>query len=122
MKKQESLAKSFGHAFAGIWTCIKRERNMKLHLIAVVLVVAAGWWLRISTTEWLICLILFGMVLGAELINTAIEAVVDLSEKENNTAKLAKDAAAGAVLVCAVIAAISGFIIFLPKVITLFFG
>lgn len=74
------------------------------------------FFFSISPAEWLVCLVLFSLVMGAELINTAIEAAVDLAcPRENPKAKLAKDAAAGAVLICAIFAAMAGTIIFLPK-------
>ena len=74
--------------------------------------------IRISYTpvEWCICLTLFGLVMALEMVNTAVEAVVDLVTKERRPlAKLAKDAAAGAVLIAAIMAAIAGMIIFIPK-------
>ncbi len=110
------LYKSFGYAFAGIFACVKKERNIKIHLTFTTLVVIAGGILRISALEWCICLTLFGLVLALELVNTAVEAVVDLvTEERKPLAKLAKDTAAGAVLIAAIMAAIAGLIIFLPK-------
>lgn len=94
---------------------------MKIHLFAAAAVIIFGLILHISKTEWLVCLILFALVMGAELMNTAIEAVVDLvCPQKNDLAKLAKDASAGAVLVCAIFSAIAGGIIFVPKLIALF--
>lgn len=90
---------------------------MRIHLTAAILVTAAGTLLRISVTEWMVCLILFGLIMSLELVNTALEAVVDLVTQEKKPlAKKAKDAAAGAVLVSAIMSAIIGLIIFLPKV------
>lgn len=115
-KKKDPLYKSFGYALQGIAAGIKKERNMKIHCGAAVLVTAAGVMLGISGTEWCICLVLFGLVMALELVNTAIEAAVDLATEEKRPlAKLAKDAAAGAVLVAAIMAAAVGMIIFLPK-------
>ena len=111
------LYKSFSYAIAGIIACVRQERNMKIHLTAAVLVTAAGTLLRISVTEWMVCLILFGLILSLEMVNTALETVVDLvTQEQKPLAKKAKDAAAGAVLVSAVMAAIIGLIIFLPKI------
>ena len=93
MKKQKKdpLYKSFGYAFAGIFAVVTKERNMKIHCVAMVCV-------------------------ALEMVNTAVEAVVDLVTKERKPlAKLAKDAAAGAVLIAAIMAAIAGMIIFIPK-------
>lgn len=115
--KKNPLYQSFGYAFEGIFTGIKKERNMKIHCAAAVLVVIAGLVLSLSVTEWCICLILFGLVMALELVNTAVEAVVDLVTKEKQPlAKIAKDTAAGAVLVAAIMAAVIGCIIFIPKV------
>lgn len=93
---------------------------MKIHCTAMVLVIAAGIILKLSVTEWCICLVLFGMILALELVNTAIEAVVDLvTEEYRPLAKLAKDTAAGAVLIASIMAAGAGTLIFLPKVLRL---
>ena len=86
----------------------------------MLMVIIAGVILKINTTEWSIVLILCGLVISLELINTAIENAVDLvTEEYNEKAKNAKDIAAGAVLFSAIIAAIIGFIIFLPKIINI---
>ena len=91
-RKKDPLYKSFGYAFQGIFTCIRKERNMKIHCTVAVLVVIAGLILGISVTEWCICLGLFGMVMALELVNTAVEAVVDLvTEERHPLAKIAKD-------------------------------
>lgn len=93
---------------------------MKIHCMAMVLVIAAGIILKLSVTEWCICLVLFGVILALELVNTAIEAVVDLvTEEYRPLAKLAKDTAAGAVLIASIMAAGTGILIFLPKVLRL---
>ena len=121
MKKtgKHPLYKSFGYAFEGIFAGIRGERNMKIHCFAAVCVVVAGVLFHISVTEWCICLVLFGLILSLELVNTAIEAVVDLvTEDKKPLAKLAKDTAAGAVLIAAVMAAMAGLLIFVPKLIS----
>lgn len=116
-QKKEPIQKSFGYAFEGIFICIKKERNMKIHCVMTVLVVIAGFVLNLSAVEWCICLSLFGLVMALELVNTAVEAVVDLvmGDKRHPLAKIAKDTAAGAVLIAAIMAAIAGCIIFVPK-------
>ena len=117
MRRKHGLFESFLHAFAGIFACVKRERNMKIHFAFVILVSAGGFLFGISQAEWLVCLVFFALVLGAEAFNTAIEAAVDIASPEQNPkAKLAKDAAAGAVLLCSLMAAVAGCIIFLPKI------
>ena len=116
MEKKDPLYRSFGYAFQGIFTCVRKERNMKIHCVAMVCVVIAGFVFHITPVEWCFCLTLFGLVMALEMVNTAVEAVVDLvTEERKPLAKLAKDAAAGAVLIAAITAAIAGMIIFIPK-------
>ena len=115
--KTKKIANSFKYAFQGIITSFKTERNMKFHVFIMIMVILAGFWLKISTIEWIICIILFGLVIGAELFNTAIEKTVDIAMPYRNPdAKIAKDVAAASVLVVSISAAIIGFIIFIPKI------
>ena len=117
MKNKKRLINSFKYAFEGIYTGLKTERNMKIHFIIVILVIIFGIILKISKMEWIICIILFAFVISLELINTAIENTVDLITQEKNPkAKIAKDVAAGAVLISAIASAIIGLIIFVPKI------
>lgn len=96
--KKNPLYKSFGYAFEGILTGIRKERNMKIHCLMMGRVSIAGLIFHISRIEWCICLVLFGLILSLELVNTAIKAVVDLvTEERKPLAKIAKDTAAGAV-------------------------
>lgn len=114
MKK---LIKSFKYAFEGILIGIKEEQNMKIHITIMILVIIFGIMLKINTIEWIICILLFGLVISMELMNTAIENTVNLITKEKNQqAKIAKDVAAGAVLVSAIVSAIIGLMIFVPKI------
>ena len=100
--RKQPLIKSFGYAFEGIWTGISKERNMKIHCLAVILVTAVGTFV------------------GLTLVNTAVEAVVDLvTEEQKPLAKIAKDTAAGAVLFTAIMAVIIGCIIFIPHIVEL---
>lgn len=86
----------------------------------MILVIAMGFILNINITEWCICIVLFGLVISLELINTAIETVVDMITLNNNeNAKKAKDIAASAVLVSAISSVIIGLIIFIPKILIL---
>ncbi len=115
-KKNEKLGYSFVHAFEGIASGLKTERNLLVHFSVMALVVVFGALLGISRSEWLVCVVLFGLVFAAELINTAIETTVDLCMPDvDPRAKLAKDTAAGAVLCAAIASAVAGAIIFLPK-------
>ena len=99
-----------------LWASFKSERNMKIHVFIMLLVIFLGFLLEISIAEWLLCIILFGIVIAGELFNTAIETVVDMISLEKSPkAKLAKDVSAGAVLVLAISSVIIGLIIFIPK-------
>lgn len=119
--KNKKLINSFKYAFKGIGSSLKSERNMKIHFAMMALVIIAGILLNISMWEWIICFILFGLVISLEMVNTAIEIVVDMISPEYNLkAGHVKDIAAGAVLVNAIVAFIVGLLIFLPKIIRLF--
>lgn len=108
--------KSFVYAWQGIVHSVRSQRNMRVHLLVTFGVVAAGLWFRLSVTEWAILAVTIGLVLQAELFNTALEAVVDKTTPEiHPLAKIAKDCASGAVLVAAVLAVVVGMFIFLPK-------
>lgn len=107
--------RSFIYAFNGFLIACKQQ-NMKFHLASAVIVLVAAYATGISTLEWSLLFIVIGIVLSLEMINTAIEAVVDLASPQiHPLAKVAKDVAAGAVLVFAVISVIIGILIFIPK-------
>ena len=112
LKKQ---LRSFGYAWKGIQSCVGKEQNLSFHLIAAMAVIIAGIVLGITRTEWIMVVMCIGTVIAAELFNTAIEKLVDLVSPERHpVAGQVKDIAAGAVLICAVAAAIIGLIIFIP--------
>lgn len=112
------LKKSFGYAFKGIDDVISNEPNMKIHVSVAILVVITAFLLKISMIEWIILVLLIGLVLAAEVINTTIENLVDMYTKEyNEKAKVVKDTAAGTVLILAITAAIIGLMILVPKII-----
>lgn len=112
------LKKSFGYAFKGIDNVISNEPNMKIHVSVAILVVITAFLLKISMIEWIILVLLIGLVLAAEVINTTIENLVDMYTKEyNEKAKVVKDTAAGTVLILAITAAIIGLMILVPKII-----
>lgn len=115
------LIGSFKYAFRGIYSAFKRERNMKIHVSIMCLVILFGVVLKISYLEWIICIFCFALVIGSEMINTSLETVVDMAMPERNEkAKLAKDIAAGSVLVCAIASFLIGMLLFLPKLLLLF--
>ena len=120
--KNKCLINSFKYAFMGIKSAIKSERNMKIHVLATLIVIALGFILGLEPLEWVVCIFSIVIVIGGEMLNTAIEAIVDLvSPNINPLAKKAKDIAAGAVLVLAIGALVVGLIIFIPKIVNIFF-
>lgn len=115
MNELKKRIKSFGYAFKGIASLLKKEHNAWIHCLAIVVVTLAGIHFSITRTEWCIVCLCFGMVLAAEGFNTAIERLVDLVSPDfHPIAGDVKDVAAGAVLICAIAAAIIGMIIFIP--------
>ena len=115
--KSKKLINSFKYAIQGIFSSFKNERNMKIHIFIMFLVIISGIILKINKYEWIICVLCFVIVISGELFNTAIETVVDMvMPYKNDKAKIAKDISAGAVLTLAIGAAIVGVIIFVPKI------
>jgi diacylglycerol kinase len=114
---------SFYHAFAGISSTFKSERNFRVHLIAAALAIVLGFILKIGSLQWLAVTFSIGLVLTAECINTAVEHIVDLVTERtyHDAAKAAKDTAAAAVLVASLCAAVTGFMVFLPPLLKLFY-
>lgn len=109
--------RSFGYAFHGIRLLITQEANAWIHCFAAVCVVVAGFFFGISVSEWIAVIFAIGMVLAAEAVNTAVEALADRVTQEYDEAiKRTKDLASGAVLILAIAAAIIGCIIFIPKI------
>ena len=114
------LIRSFGHAWNGIEFCYKTQMNFGIHLLLLLLVIIAGFVLKISSTEWLFIVICSMLVLAMELINSAIEHLCDMISKDIHPAiKIVKDVSAAAVLIIAAGSALTGIIIFLPKIVDL---
>lgn len=117
VEKSKKLINSFKYAIQGILSSFKTERNMKIHIFVMILVIIAGVILKINKYEWIACILCFAIVISGELFNTAIETVVNMvMPYKNDKAKIAKDIAAGAVLTLAIGAAVIGVIIFVPKI------
>ena len=113
--------RGFGFAFKGLGHAVKTQLNFRVHLVLAVIAISLGWYLQLSSSEWLWIIFSIGLVLLTELVNTAIELLVDLVSPEfNETAGKVKDIAAAAVLVTAFTALSIGIIIFLPKLLQLF--
>lgn len=118
--KIRKLGRSFSYAFQGINTAVKDERNLKIHIGIGLVVLMLGGWLTLSLIEWVFILFAIGGIISLELLNTALERIVNLiTEEYHPLAKQAKDIAAGAVLVYAILSVVIGVIIFLPKLIKL---
>ncbi len=113
-KKGHSLLDSFNYAIEGIITAVKMERNMRIHLIVTIVVSIAALFLRLNTLSFALLSFAIGLVWVAELLNSAIERVVDLTigDKLHPLAKKAKDIAAGAVLVAAINSVIIAYLVF----------
>lgn len=112
---------SFGYAWQGIRGCIGKEQNLSFHLITSLAVIIAGIGFDISRNEWIAVILCIGLVIAAELFNTAIERLVDfVSLQRHPIAGQVKDIAAGAVLVCALAAIAVGLIIFVPYLTRIF--
>ncbi len=121
MKQKFSFAKralSFRYAWRGICFLIRNEHNAWLHLSILLIVIMAGFYYDITLSEWIRIVVVSGMVLALEAVNTAIEKLCDhIMPDKNETIAVVKDVAAGAVLIAAISAAIVGLIIFLPYII-----
>ncbi|MFX3674419.1 MAG: diacylglycerol kinase family protein [Paenisporosarcina sp.] len=114
--KKNRLISSFRFAFQGIIHALKREQNFRFHVVSAIVVILVGSISGLSVYDWIILLLCIGGMLGLELLNSALERVVDLaSPNVHELAKQAKDMSAAAVLVFAGASAIIGILIFLPK-------
>ncbi|WP_337018991.1 diacylglycerol kinase family protein [Oceanobacillus massiliensis] len=112
----------FSYAWNGLKEIVRSERNFRIHLTITVLVIITGLLLHLSALEWGIIILTIGLVLTAEVTNSAIEKTIDYLRPEiHPSAKVIKDVAAGAVLVAAVISVVIGVLIFWPKIESLIF-
>jgi undecaprenol kinase len=116
--KNRELMSSLDFAVSGLITTFKEERNMRKHAVSAILVILAGLVFQVSVTEWLFLLLSISLVMAFEIVNSAIENVVDLASDYHFSmlAKNAKDMAAGAVLFVSGFALLTGLIIFVPKI------
>lgn len=118
---RHSVPKSFTYAYAGIKTALKNEPNLRVHTFFALLALLTGFFLHISPLEWLLLMFTIFYVITLELLNTVLEAIVDLVSPDVKTAaKTAKDVAAAMVLLAAFMSVIVGFVIFLPRLYILF--
>ena len=124
-KRQKGIKKfllSFTYPVKGLKYAYRNEQNLAVDVGMALIVIIFGFIFRIETWEWAVLVITVGIVLALELVNTAVEAVVDLvTEEYHPLAKVAKDTSAAAVFVFAIVAVVVGIIIFLPRIISLIF-
>ena len=114
------ILRSFGYAWFGLKHAVATQSNFRIHLSIAAVAILMGIGFHISAMEWIIVSICIGIVLFEELMNTALEKLADIVNKdEHPEIKLVKDIAAGAVLVSAIVSAVIGSIIFLPRIICL---
>lgn len=110
---KQPFTRSLFIAFRGLAEALATERNLQIQSVIGIIVVGAGWFFRLTTTEWLVVILCIGGVIAAELLNTAIEAVVDLLQPEyHERARHAKDFAAAGVVTVAITATLCGANIF----------
>lgn len=116
-KPKYPLMKSFSFACQGILESVRTERNIQIHVVLTVVIITFGWYFSLNGMEWLFILAAIAGTIALELVNSAIERVVDLvTDQIHPLAKQAKDIAAGAVFIYAIFSVIVGLIIFLPKI------
>lgn len=113
------MAKSFAYAFTGIANAAG-ERNFKIECAIGIVAIVLGLAFRISLAEWLAVIICIGLVLALEIVNTSLEAIVDLASPQlDERARRAKDCAAGAVLVASLAALAVGVMLFAPRILSM---
>lgn len=116
--KSPDFLKSQGYARNGVKLIFRNERNFRIDIVIAVLVVIAGFFFKISHTDWIAISLVISMVFTAEVLNSAIEALCDtVSQDFKVNIKYAKDVSAGAVLISALVSIITGLIVFLPYII-----
>ena len=118
----KNFLKSFKFASSGIFYTLSTQRNLKIQSVFALLAIICGIFLKISIVEWTILIFAIMFVLFAEMINTAIESTVDLCTEEfNEKANIAKDVAAGAVLIASLNSILIGVLIFAEKILNYIF-
>ena len=114
MKK---FIRSFAYAFRGISTAFKGELNLRFHCASAILVIASGFYFKVTRIEFCVLLICCGLVISAEIFNTAIETLTNLvSPAESEMARKTKDMAAAGVLIAVIASMVVGMVIFIPKI------
>ncbi|MGI6325307.1 MAG: diacylglycerol kinase [Bacilli bacterium] len=121
-KSIRRLINAFKYSIDGLKYAYKYEQSMTIHITVTTIVVIGGLYFEVSVIEWLFLFLLIGLIVGVELINTSIEATIDLmSPQTHPLAKIAKDTASAAVFILSTVAFVGGCIVFIPKIIERFF-
>ncbi|CAM9144894.1 diacylglycerol kinase family protein [Mycoplasma todarodis] len=108
--------RKFLYALIGLWVTVKEEKSLLTHMLITAIVIGLGIWVKLSLTHWSILVITIAIVMGFEVLNTAMEALVDMiSFQYNLKVKKVKDIAAGATLLVAIAAVVVGMLIFIPE-------
>ncbi|NQV23838.1 MAG: diacylglycerol kinase family protein [Rhodopirellula sp.] len=111
---------SFRHAFRGLGFALRSEIHVRIHLVATLAVIGAGLYFDLSINEWCSVSLAIGLVIASEILNTAIERLVDIVRPEHDAAAgQVKDLASAATLVAAFAAAVIGLLIFGPHFLNL---
>ncbi len=112
------IIRKFNYAIKGLSISLKEEKSLVVHFIVALIAIIVGLILQINPLSWAILMICIGVVISSELINTAIENIIDMvAFKFNINAKKIKDISAAATLILAIIAIIVGLLIFIPQII-----
>lgn len=120
MNQIQKRIKAFGYAFNGLYLSLKEDVPMRIHVLATIIVCALAAYFKVSRVEWIFLLLACTLVMGAELVNSAIERMCDvLHPEKSKQIKFIKDVSAGAVLVFTLFAIITGGMIFYPYLLTL---
>lgn len=122
VQRTSSLVESFYHATRGISVALQGERNVKIHFVLAILAVGLGVYVHLEALSWALLFLAIGLVITAELLNTAVERVVDMfcGGQYNSLAKDAKDVAAGAVFCASIASALMGAAVFVPPLLAMF--
>lgn len=117
MSKTHPTLMSFDYAFSGLRTALKKEPNIRIHLIIALLAIILAFFLNFNSVEWIILAFTIAFVLILELINTTLESLINMVSPEiKEEARIAKDVSAAAVLISAILSVIVGAFLFLPKI------
>jgi len=117
VSRKYPITKSFRFAFSGLKSAVKREPNFRIHVFVAIITIVAAYFLNFTLSEWTILVFTIFLVMTFELLNTALEALVNLVSPElRPEAKIAKDVSAAVVLMAAFFSIIVGTFLFLPKI------